>query len=145
MKRPATTTGQARSAALSPAQGSEPSPGRDERLAVRIGTPWRWHIDGARPSGGEPTSAGYAGDDERGEQEPKGVGVKGVTREAVSGEVALELLDEVLRLPPLVIPGEHVGRAAASVRNDETDIRPLRGMFDHRKHAPRMRPAAGLV
>src|SRR5919197_1319871 len=59
---------------------------------------------------------------ERVEQEPKRVGVKGVAREAIGREVALELLDEVLGLPPLVIPGEHVGGAAAPVGDDEADV-----------------------
>src|SRR6266496_3226782 len=101
MKRPATTTGQARSAATAPGQGSEPSPAGMERPAVRIGTPWRWHIDGDRPSGGEPTSAGYAGDDERGVVREKGQARRaGAARARRAVDRAIRWRDETTSAAP---------------------------------------------
>src|SRR5207237_526014 len=59
---------------------------------------------------------------ERVQEQAKGVGAEGVTGEPIGGEVALELLDEVLRLAPLVVPGEDVRRPAAAVGDDEADV-----------------------
>src|SRR5437870_876672 len=98
-------------------------------------------------AGGTVTPPGWSGQvaGERVQQEAKGVGAKRVAGEPIGGEIALELLDEVLGLPPLVVPGEDVRRPAAAVGDDEADVGSLRGVLDHREHAPRAAPAPGLI
>src|SRR5262249_54096534 len=67
---------------------------------------------------------------ERVQQEAAGVRAEGVAGEAIGREVALELLDEVLGLAPLVIPGEDVGGPATAVGDDEAYVRALRGVLN---------------
>src|SRR5205807_10390306 len=79
------------------------------------------------------------------ELETEGICPKARAREAVGSEIALEVLDEILGLPALLVPGEDLLGRAVTIGDDEAKVMSLRGPLHLGQDTARRRPTAGLV
>jgi hypothetical protein len=94
----------------------------------------------ARP--GEDTSAEVR-EQEAGEAvqlQPEGIRAEAMTAKPVGVDVELELLDPIFGGAAIVVPGHKIRGAAATVRDHEPEVEPLRGDVDLDQDATRVRP-----
>ena len=79
------------------------------------------------------------------QKEPKGVGQKAVTAQAVSAKAVLEFLDAVLAFAAIVVEGKDLCGATGAAGYEEAEVGASGGMFGFVADATLMRPTVGTM